>query len=149
MRAAAVLEDGDLVIGGPGEAAAGKIVVIGENVVLADHARLHRDHDLPDMADGRVPRIDEQPPAPQDLVIGLAHVGAVGADQIEVLTGPEPFAADDRRRRHRGAGDDIGRVHRLARSSTTWCRETTRQGASRDPCDRFQIRNRASGKAAP
>src|SRR5438876_239992 len=42
------------------------------------------------------------------LVIGLAHIRGVPADQVEMGTGAQPFAADQRLRCQRGAGHDIG-----------------------------------------
>ena len=49
----------------------------------------------------------------QRRVVGLAHVGAVGADQVEVLAGPQPLAAEHRLGRHGRGRDDVGGGDRL------------------------------------
>src|SRR3546814_8036032 len=41
-------------------------------------------------------------------VIGFAHVGTECADEVEMLAGLQPVAADQRLLRQRGAGDDVG-----------------------------------------
>ena len=60
------------------------------------------------MADGGVETVHEDAGALQGVIVRLAHVGAVGTDEVEVLTGAEPVALDDRVRAHGGAGDDVG-----------------------------------------
>jgi hypothetical protein len=107
MRAAAVLEERD-VLGLPRETAAREIVEIAENVPGGDHARLKRDLDLADVVHRRVPAVDKDPRAGERPVVRLAHVRAEGADQVHVLAGTKPVAAQDRGLGRRGRSDDVG-----------------------------------------
>ena len=44
----------------------------------------------------------------QRLVVGLAHGDGEGADEVEMLPGPEPAPGDQRLGRKRCAGDHVG-----------------------------------------
>ena len=52
--------------------------------------------------------IDKDAGAADGIVVGLAHVRAIGADQVEMRAGFEPRAPHQRLGRQRGAGDDVG-----------------------------------------
>ena len=47
--------------------------------------------------------VDEDAGAPQGLVVGFAHGHREGADEVEMLSGFQPSALDERRCRERGA----------------------------------------------
>ena len=51
----------------------------------------------------------------QRLVVGLAHPHVERADEVEMLSGPQPCAGDQRRGRKRRAGDDVGFARPRAR----------------------------------
>ncbi len=63
------------------------------------------------MAHGGVETVHEDARTAQACVIGLAHVGAVGADQVHMLAGLQPVPADQRVGGHGGGGHDIGGAH--------------------------------------
>src|SRR5262245_33953185 len=108
MAAAPRLEERDLLRSrAAGPLPAGKLKAVG-NVLLAQQAIRQRLADVTAMVARREPGVDEDAGATYGRVVGFPHVRPETADEIEMGTGLEPFAADDRRRRHRCTGDDIG-----------------------------------------
>ena len=89
--------------------AAGDVVVlVAEDVGLGDDAAGERVGDLADVG-GAGAAVDEEAGPAQRRVVGLAHVGAVGADQVEVLAKAEPVAMEHRLAGHGRRRDDVGR----------------------------------------
>ena len=113
MGAAAVLEEGDVGRRRATGAAGDQVVQVAEHVGAGDHAASQRVLELADVVESGVEAVDEDASAFQRRVVGLAHVGAVGADQVEVLAGAEPIAAQHRLGGQRGGGDDVGGGDRL------------------------------------
>ena len=97
--------------GAPRDGAAREIEEIAEHGLLADHAGGQRLQDVAGLAEGAGAGVDEDAGAAHHLVVGLAHVGPVGADAIDVRAGREPGAADQRLGGERGRGDDVGLAH--------------------------------------
>ena len=114
MRAAAVLGQGDLILGPAAEDARGDVVEIGVHIGLFDHAARDRVLQLADVVDGGGAAVDEDARPAHHLVIHLAHVGAIGADQVQMRAGPQPFPLHQRRQGHRRGADDIGMAHGVA-----------------------------------
>ena len=107
MRPAAVLEKGDVgrarAPGPPGH----QVREIAKHVGAGNDAPGERIAQLADMRDRGVETVDEDPRPPERLVVGLAHVGAIGADQVEMLAGPEPRALQDGLGGGGGGRDDV------------------------------------------
>ena len=86
--------------------------------------------------------------AAQRRVVGLAHVGAVGADQVEMLAGAEPGAAAA------PASADMVAVATMSAAATAAGRSVTRLGAgpprrgrAAEAGVRLQTADRDAGKA--
>jgi len=75
--------------------------------VAADQTACQRLADLPGPLATNA-RVDEDPASPPDnVVVGLAHVRQIGADQIDMSARFQQDAAYRRLGRHRHAGDDV------------------------------------------
>mmetsp|Transcript_26984 Transcript_26984/g.48933 ORF Transcript_26984/g.48933 Transcript_26984/m.48933 type:complete len:211 (+) Transcript_26984:2287-2919(+) len=80
-------------------------------MVAGDGACFKRNLDLSDMADGGVKTVDKDPGFQNGRIVDLSHVGAVGADQVDVLSGTQPVALDQWIGGHGGACHNVGGVH--------------------------------------
>lgn len=90
MAAAAVFEQGDIGGGLPaGVKSSAELEMVGQDVLLGNHAFPNGDAELADMGDGGLARIDEESGAAHGAVVGLAHVRRERADQVEVGSGLE------------------------------------------------------------
>src|SRR5690348_11894479 len=91
MRAARILEDRDLVRGEPPAlATAAEIEEIAGDPVPGERARLHRAGDVAALIDREPARIDKDSGTPHRLVVGLAHLVGVAADEVEMRAGAQP-----------------------------------------------------------
>ena len=113
MRAAAILRDGNVVGALAREQPRRDIVVIRHDILGRDDPRRNRALELADMGNRRRARIAKQPRPFQRHVIHLAHVGAIGPDQVEMRARRDPLAAQIRLGRHGRGGDDFGPCDRL------------------------------------
>jgi len=90
---------------------AGEFGKLRDHPLLRDLAGLEALYDLAGLGEGPGTRVDVDAAALQGLVVRLAHVRAKGADEVDVLPGPQPVAADERLFRHGRAAHDVGRRH--------------------------------------
>ncbi len=63
------------------------------------------------MIEHRFAAVHEYARAQEGFVVRFAHVGAEGADEIEMLPRVQPGAADQGLARHGGGAHDIGAAH--------------------------------------
>jgi hypothetical protein len=63
------------------------------------------------VVDGGGAAVDEDAGAAHGGVIHLAHVGAIGADQVQMLAGAQPVALDQRLGAMVAGADDVGMAH--------------------------------------
>ena len=83
---------------------------VGQHVRLPQRTVADRDRHVAPLGQGRR-RVDEDAGPAEAGVVGLAHPHRESPDEVEVLPRCEPPAADQRRARQRGAGDDVGVAH--------------------------------------
>ena len=148
MRPAAVLEKRD--VGGalaPG-AAGDEVGEIAEHVGAGDDAAGERVAELADVRERGLEAVDEDAGAAERGVVGLAHVGAVGADQVEVLAGAEPGALKDRRGGGRRGGDDVRRRDGGRQVGGDARRRSARRGLAAEAGERLQRLMAMPGKPA-
>ena len=78
----------------PGAPAADQVVEVAEHVLLPDGAARDRLQDVADSVEGGLAPVHEDARAAGGRVVGLARLGRVAADEVEVGAGLEPFAPD-------------------------------------------------------
>ena len=96
-----------------GSLAARQLVKVGDHVGFGDRAVGQRLDDVAAFLEGAGAGVDIDPRAPHRLVVALAHLRRVGADQVDMLARAQPVAFDQRRAGKRCTGDDIGLADRL------------------------------------
>ena len=92
----------------PGVLAARQLEQVGDHVVRVDRAVGQRLDDVAALLQGAGAGIDIDPGAPDRPVVAFAHLGRIGAHQVDMLAVAQPVALDQGSLRERGAGDDVG-----------------------------------------
>ena len=112
MRAAAILADGDCLCVWSGKPALRNVIEIGTDIIAGDDPARQRVFHLADMVQHGPAVVHKQRRARESRVIHLAHVGAEGADQVQMLARLQPRAFYQRRAAHGGGADDIRTFNR-------------------------------------
>src|SRR5271166_4592980 len=121
-RRADRLEEGDLVCAPSPLGPAAERGQVSDDVGARNHSGGEADCDVAAFRAGGL-CVDKDAGAPQRLVVRLAHRKRERADEIEMLSGLQPSAFDQRRGRERRAGDHVGLRDRALEVFAGACRQ--------------------------